>query len=141
MVAEYARCYLEELDRPYHKEDLLKIARGQLRNEEEFQGSNRPFMFCDTDLRVIKIWSQFKYQEVHPWIQAQIEQRHYDGYLLTNIDLPWQPDPLREHPDKRQQLFDIYLTEVLESGVPFTIISGTSQQRFETAINFVDGLV
>ena len=140
MVEEYARAYLEQLHRPYQKDDLLEIARGQLKHEDEFQGSDRPFLFCDTDLRVIKIWSQFKYQEVHPWILHQIGQRHYHGYLLTNIDLPWQPDPLREHPDERQQLFDLYLREVQGSGVPFNIISGSSQQRFETAANFVNGL-
>ncbi len=139
MVEEYARTYLEQLDRPYGKDDLLEIARGQLSNEDRFADTNKPFLFCDTDLRVIKIWSRFKYQDVHPWILHQIKQRHYHGYLLTDIDLPWQPDPLREHPDKRQQLFDIYWQEIAGSGVPFALVSGEDPQRFRTAANFVKG--
>jgi hypothetical protein len=32
-------------------------------------------------------------------------------YLLCDIDLPWQYDPLREHPHKRQYLYDLYYNE------------------------------
>ena len=85
-VSEYARDYIDQLDRPYNKEDLLKIARGQLQAEDMVAGADvvTIFYFCDTDLRVIKIWSMYKYGDVHPWIDYQIAQRKYHAfYLLT----------------------------------------------------------
>ena len=140
MVEEYARSYIDQLNRPYHKEDLLEIARGQVAAEEMFKDAEAPFLFCDTDLRVIKIWSNIKYQDVHPWINYQITHRQYHAYLLMDIDLPWQPDPQREHPDKRQKLFEMYQDEITSSGVPFIIISGTGSQRFQSAVNFISGI-
>lgn len=139
MVEEYARQYLEQLDRTYRQADLLEIAKGQIKMEDHYQDTNVPFLFCDTDLRVIKIWSDFKYKNVHPWILDQIMERVYHGYLLTDIDHPWVPDPLREHPESRQQLFNLYHEEIKSSGVPFTIISGAENQRFHKALKFVSG--
>jgi nicotinamide riboside kinase len=89
---------------------------------------------------VIKIWSQYKYGEVHPWINHQISRRKYQAYLLTDIDLPWKPDPQREHPVERQQIFDLYQAELESSGVPFRIISGVNQERLKSAIDFIEGL-
>src|SRR5438552_3282750 len=61
-VPEYARAYLDKLNRPYERSDLSKIAHGQLRLEDEwYHGANR-VLICDTNLIVIKIWSEDKYR-------------------------------------------------------------------------------
>ena len=87
--------------------------------------------FCDTDLRVIKIWSLVKYKQVDRWITHQINSRNYFAYLLMDIDIPWESDPQREHPDQRQQLFDLYYKELEASAVPYKVISGLGQQRLQ----------
>ena len=140
MVEEYARWYIDQLDRPYYQQDLLKIARGQLINEDSFSESSSPYLFCDTDLRVIKIWSHFKYGTVHPWILDQIRLRSYHAYLLMDIDLSWEPDPQREHPSSRREILELYQAELKSSGVPFTIISGTKKERSIYAIDFIQRL-
>ncbi len=140
MVEEYARAYIDRLDRPYHQQDLLEIARGQLKNEDFFRNSKAPLLFCDTDLLVIKIWSNYKFGRVHPWIQEQIKLRTYQAYLLMNIDLPWEPDPQREHPEKRHEIFNLYRAEIESSGVHFTIISGEKKERQKSAIEFIGRL-
>ncbi len=138
---EYARGYLGNLVRPYNQDDLTTIAHGQLRIEDEFARSANGVLFCDTNLYVIKIWSQVKYGEVNPEILSLIEKRNYDLYLLTNIDIPWEDDPQREHPDKREELFEMYLTEMKNQSVPFVQIRGERQERRETAIRAVDEMV
>lgn len=137
MVEEYARAYIDRIDRPYNQQDLLEIARGQLKNEDFFRNSTAPWLFCDTDLLVIKIWSNYKFGRVHPWIQEQIKLRTYQAYLLMNIDLPWDPDPQREHPEKRKEIFELYQSEVKSSGVPFKFITGIDQARLQKAIDFI----
>src|SRR5690606_11190275 len=60
-VAEYAREYIDELERPYVASDLVEIARGQIEREDQQAKMASRVLICDTDLYVIKIWSMFKY--------------------------------------------------------------------------------
>ena len=136
-VEEYARQYIDRLDRPYAKDDLLAIARGQLALEDELMHATVPYLFCDTDLRVINIWSIIRYGHAHPWITDQIKKRKYHGYLLMNVDLPWQKDPQREHEHQLDELFERYHEDLKNSGVPFSIISGQGEERIQHAIDFL----
>jgi NadR type nicotinamide-nucleotide adenylyltransferase len=138
-VPEYAREYLQQLHQPYTYEDLLQIARGQLASEDQQAAKADELLFCDTDLRVIRIWSDYKYGKTHPWIQEQIEERAYDLYLLTDIDIPWQEDPLREHPDPilRKYFLEQYERELAASGVSWVKISGTPTVRLEAAVQAI----
>ncbi|HLT73441.1 MAG TPA: ATP-binding protein [Ohtaekwangia sp.] len=140
-VPEYARGYLGNLVRPYNQDDLTTISHGQLRIEDEFARTANGVLFCDTNLYVIKIWSQFKYGEVSPEILALIEKRNYDLYLLTNIDIPWEDDPQREHPDRREELYEMYLSELKNQPVPFVEIRGERKERRETAIRAVEEIL
>ncbi len=128
-VEEYAREYLNKLTRPYGPEDLLNIAKGQISLEERLVSEANQVLICDTDLYVIKVWSNFKYGFCDPQIIEWIETRKYDLYLLTYIDVPWLADPLREHPEQREVLYDIYLNEMKNQRVPFTEIRGSREQR------------
>lgn len=133
-VPEYARGYMDKLVRPYVESDLLTIAHGQLRIEDEFARDANGVLICDTNLYVIKVWSEFKFGHCDPEILKLIETRKYDLYLLTYVDVPWEDDPQREHPDKRQELYDMYLREMQNQTVPFVEIKGDREQRRKTAI-------
>lgn len=137
-VPEYAREYLGNLNRPYHVDDILEIAKGQMKNEMTAGQNASRFLFCDTELIVPKIWSEVKYQRCDPWILEQIEKHRYDLYLLCYIDLPWMEDPLREHPHLREHLFNLYYEELLERGFPFVVIAGTGEERLNNAVNAIE---
>lgn len=142
-VPEYARGYIANLNRPYEESDLLEIAHGQLQSEQTLAGTaSHGLLFCDTDLYVIKVWSEHKYNTCHPWILQQIARRKYDLYLLTNIDLPWQSDPQREHPEPqmRNYFYKIYHDIVVHSGVPWAVISGHYGERWNKALAAVESL-
>ena len=72
-VQEYAREYLTDLDGPYDQSDLLSIAAGQIKSLNESAKKANGLLLQDTDLMVIKIWSEVKYGDVNPWIQMQLE--------------------------------------------------------------------
>jgi NadR type nicotinamide-nucleotide adenylyltransferase len=137
-VEEYARAYLNRLNKPYEESDLIKIAHGQLRMEDEWANEANKILVCDTNLLVIKVWSEFKYGHVDKSILQLIQERKYDLYLLTYIDIPWIADPLREHPDRREELYNIYLREMKSQSVPFVEIKGTEQQRLDMALAAID---
>jgi NadR type nicotinamide-nucleotide adenylyltransferase len=137
-VPEYAREYLAFIGRPYVESDILEIAKGQLKNEKTALSAADSFLFCDTELIVTSIWSEVKYHRCDPWISENIKENPYDLYLLCNIDLPWEYDPLREHPGQRQFLFDYYTRELENTGRPFRVVSGFGIERLNNAILMID---
>lgn len=140
-VPEFAREYLEKLNREYQFEDLSEIGKGQIRLEDEFALGANKLLFVDTDLRVIKVWSEHKFDKVHNWILEEIERRMYSKILITDVDLPWEADPLREHPEPgmRQYFLDKYLDLAHQSGFPFQLISGARAKRLDSSVNFISG--
>jgi NadR type nicotinamide-nucleotide adenylyltransferase len=135
-VPEYARTYLENLERPYVEADLIDIARGQLQAEKQALPRSNDYLICDTNLLVVYIWSLFKYGRVAAELQALMNLESYDLHLLTDIDLPWTYDPQRENPDveDRKRLFDMYEQELLKGGHPYKVISGSEAERLTQAL-------
>lgn len=140
-VPEYARGYIDNLVRPYEKEDLTTIAHGQLRLEEVWGTDAERVLVCDTDLLVIKIWSDVKFGTCAPEIADAFQENVADLYLLTYIDVPWEDDPQREDPDRREELYDIYLKEVSNLNAPFVEVKGDFEHRKQTAIEAIDRLL
>lgn len=112
------------------------MAQGQLQAEQEAEATAHDLVFFDTDLYVYKVWSEDKYGACPEWILRCIACRPYDLYLLTGIDMPWQDDPLREHPqpEMRRYFYRIYHDIVQQSGVPFIVVSGDEAQRLQAVV-------
>jgi NadR type nicotinamide-nucleotide adenylyltransferase len=138
-VPEYSREYLERLHHPYEETDILEIARGQFRNEEEMVKKANNILFCDTEFLVTLIWSEFRFGKCNPWIQTMFRNHMYSLYMLCDIDLPWENDPLREHPHQRELLFSLYRDALIEAKYPYIIISGVGENRLNQAIEVVKG--
>ena len=130
---EYAREYLDMLNRDYKQSDLIEIAKGQLQAEKGIQ-------LLDTDLITIKIWSEYKYGSCDKWILEQIEKQKSEKrfYLLCSPDIPWHADAQRETPNNREELFEIYKEELANLGHNYFIIEG--EERKEKSISKLSSL-
>ncbi len=137
-VPEMARGYINSLSPPYEESDLLAIARLQCDEEDQLVASANEVLICDTTLLVICIWSIVKYERIEKWIEEEELRRAYDFYLLTDIDLPWEDDPQREHPHLRQFLFDLYKEALIAKNVPFAIVRGQGDERTDNAIRSIE---
>lgn len=151
-VPEYAREFLTKNGMPYQYESLLDIAKGQLASEDkhfnELTEKHTPFptlqpLFIDTEMYVMKVWSEFVFNKCHQFIIDKIVERQYDLYLLCNIDLPWAPDVLREYPDPlpRQQLFRMYQDILINESTPWAVISGDAEQRLQSGIKAINQIL
>jgi len=138
---EYARTYLDAHGSQYTLADLEQIARGQLAAEEAAVANAQRVVFVDTDLLVIKIWAEHAFGHCPDWILQKLAEQRHDLTLLLNIDLPWEPDPLREHPHMREYFYKLYQQELQKLGSPFAEISGTGEQRLARACALVDKLL
>jgi NadR type nicotinamide-nucleotide adenylyltransferase len=139
-VPEYAREYLEHNGLHYQREDLQSILEGQILRMEFVLKSDSPIVFYDTEVLVLKIWETFKYGSTSGAIESAWNQQAMDLYLLCDIDLPWEDDPMREHPHQRQILFDMYRSALETKNRPFTIIHGMADERLLMAIDSVKKL-
>jgi NadR type nicotinamide-nucleotide adenylyltransferase len=146
-VPEYAREFLEKNGTNYSYNDLLTIAKGQISLEKHIEDNiseiravqTSNILFIDTDMYVMKVWCEFVFNKCHGWILNRIAERHYDGYLLCNTDLPWVKDDLREYPDveTRNKLYHFYKDILINQSLPWTDISGNYEERFEKAKYFI----
>ena len=145
-VPEFARSYLQE---NWDKQqavcsiaDLPIIAQGQLAAENTAIAQANRLIFCDTNILVTKVWSETHFEGYcAPELNTILAQTHYDLYLLTSIDVPWEKDDLRDRPNDREQMF-IYFKQQLEAyNFPFLVLEGSLEGRIQKAVNTIDQLL
>ena len=124
-VKEVAREFIAKLNRKYTIDDIIKISQLQITEENAKAGRANKILFCDTNLLVTKIWAEHSFGVCPEWIFQNFHPGNYDLHLLTGIDLPWEPDPQREHPHLRKQFFDLYKSSLTSLNVPFSIVNGS----------------
>lgn len=140
-VEEYSRGYLSGLNRRYKEDDLVAIARGQIENESIIARKASSLLICDTDITVIAIWSVVRFNRLDPEIEQMEKAADYDHTLLCRPDIPWEPDPLRENPHDRHELFQLYADRLTSLNRPYTIVEGPAKNRMETAVSIIDNLI
>ena len=141
LIDEYAVEYLNNKIGKYDFRDLLKIAKGQILLEDNAISNNSSkFIFCDTDLITIKIWSKVRYNKVSQKIMRIIRKRQYDYYLLCKPDIPWTYSKFRENPNDRDWLLGLYEKELIKYNKEYSIISGNSASRIKSSIEIINEL-
>jgi len=135
-VPEYAREYVEHLTVPYTYDDICTIARKQIEQELEItnQPSTTQYVFFDTELIITKVWFSYRFGQVPDFVTEQLNTGFFDLYLLCLPDLPWEPDPVREHGEDREFFFNWYKKEIEQTGKPYVIVNGIGNQRFQNAL-------
>lgn len=145
-VPEYAREYLQTKWNNFRKtcenEDLIPIAVGQMRLENELAKKADRVLFCDTDLLETKVYSQEYYGGfVDPRLDEATRINEYDLYLLTYIDTPWEADDLRDRPEMRMEMFQAFENALKLHGKKYIILKGSRKKRFNKAVKAIDKII
>jgi len=123
-IDEFARIYLAHQS-SYIQKDLDVMAQKQVALWPQ-----KGFV-ADTEMHVFQIWSLEKYAEVSQTIQNLLAAQKFDHYFLCAPDIPWEADPLREHPHDRVRLFALYLDALEQLDRPHSILNGSLENRQE----------
>ena len=145
-VPEYAREYLQkkwdEKQEICTLEDLLPIAEGQMNTENTLARVANKVLVCDTDLLVTKVYSEAYFDGFcDPLLEKYALQNHYHLYFLTGIDIPWVQDDLRDKPNEREKMFNLFKTTLEKYQHTFVILEGNLEQRLITATTEIDKLL
>jgi nicotinamide riboside kinase len=138
---EYAREYLQELWDSKQKfcsyDDILPIAIGQVKLENETAKLANDYLFCDTNLLTTKLFSDINYNKCPEEVATAAIEHEYDLIFLTDIDIPWVADDLRSAPNTRKKEFQIFENSLIQLKKPYLKISGTKEERFQKATSIV----
>ncbi|NHM05910.1 DUF4301 family protein [Flavobacterium sp. CYK-4] len=141
---EYARDYLQKKWDDYQQtcdpDDLIPIAIGQTRLENEALLTANKYLFCDTCLLVTKVFSEIYYNFCDPALEKAARKHKYDLFFLTDIDVPWEKDDLRDAPEGRDQSFAIFRQALIDLDKPYITLTGNAQERFDKAVKIIAAL-
>jgi HTH-type transcriptional regulator, transcriptional repressor of NAD biosynthesis genes len=144
-VPEFSRIYAEEklrLGFELTKSDVMPIAIGQMKHENQIAINSDKIIICDTNLLETKIYSQYIYDGFCPnELNLAVAKANYDLYILTDIDVPWEYDKVRSSEIERNKMFNLFKKNLLALDVPYIIVSGNKEIRFLKAIEKINKLL
>ena len=145
-VPEYMRTYLqakwdkEQLTCTW--EDLLPIAQGQIELENKLaaqaaQSDHNHYLFCDTSLFELMVYSNWYYGDCPKALTNAALTHHYDLILLTEVDIPWVADDLRDSPHQRDEISAYFESQLTRHQKPFHRIGGDRDERVQQVLEWL----
>lgn len=139
LVPEAARQMLSR-QRTYGIDDVVRIGLAQAASEAAALAAHTGWVVADTDLTVIRIWLQERFGMWPRALNAPFDARAPRVYVLCAPDMPWQPDPLREHPNDRWRLHEQYRDLLASMGDPVLEVSGSVAERVVAVTSWLSSL-
>ena len=141
---EFARDYLQEKWNTKQEicvtEDLLPIAIGQMQFENEVLQKANKYLFADTCLMITKVFSEIHYGFCDAKLDKAARKHKYDLFFLTDVDVPWEQDDLRDAPNDRIATVEKFKQALIDNNKPFIVLSGNAEMRFQKAIAIIEEL-
>ena len=143
-IPEFARDYLQDKwdlkQEICSQEDLIPIAIGQIKLENEALSQATKFLFCDTNSLVTKVFSDIYYNSCDPILDQAALVHDYDLIFLTDVDIKWEPDDIRDKPDDRETTFATFEKTIKQFKKPYIKLSGNKEERLEKATKIINDL-
>lgn len=148
-VPEYGREYCENMQAAgldlwtyqWRTEEFTEIALKQQEMEDCLAREANRILICDTDGLATGIWHERYINAPSAQVDAIAAAHHHDLYLLTDCDLAFVQDGLRDGETIRQWMTRRFEEVLSERGLPWVKISGQGDQRLTAAIREVDKLL
>lgn len=137
-VPEFARGYCENLTADCTWQDEINMFHGQLALEKELLPKANKLLICDTTFITVKIWSDALFGTSPQEVLDELPKHQYGLYLLLDIDMPWQDDPLRNFPTQREHFMQVWHQELRGLNANYKVISGIGEERFHNAVKAID---
>lgn len=146
-VPEYMRTYLqvkwddEQLTCTW--DDLLPIAQCQtaLENKLTKQAVQLPdenhYVFCDTSLFELMVYANWYYGDCPDALTKAALAHRYDLILLTEVDIPWVADDLRDSPHQREEISEYFASQLTHHQKPFCRIGGDRHARVQQVVEWL----
>jgi NadR type nicotinamide-nucleotide adenylyltransferase len=145
VVAEYGREYTLAKRRTstpnlWEPDEFVHIAREQQRREDEAARNASGLVVCDTDAFATEIWLE-RYlgpRRLHGWPKRD---RPMDLYLLTDPNVPFVQDGIRDGEHLREWMFERMREDLAQRFATVEILTGGYEDRNRQAIERIENLL
>jgi NadR type nicotinamide-nucleotide adenylyltransferase len=147
-IPEFARSYYEirnsetelklENNQISEYKDISQTTIGQIILEDSMNSSNQKYIFLDTNILSLIVYSKHYFGKVPSWLEKKMEERHYDLYLLTNLDIEWKADSLRDRPFEREKMHELFENELIKRNLNYYEVKGKNEKRVQQSIEIVN---
>ena len=142
-VGEYGREYSQNVghhvgkDYVWRAEEFAEIARVQQEREDEAARRANRVLICDTDALATEIW-----QERYLGTLGRYGYRRPDFYLVADpAEFPFVADAIRDSEHLRDWMTRRFLDVLNEEHLPYAVLTGPPDARFDQAISAIDRLL
>lgn len=147
-VPEYMRIYLQDkwdnTQQTCTWEDLLPIAQGQIALEnslaQQAELNNDKYLFCDTSLFELMVYAHWYYGDCPNVLTKAALDHQYDLTILTEVDIPWVADDLRDSPHEREAISAFFETMLNRYQIPFKKVGGSRPDRVRAVEQIFNGM-
>ena len=148
-VPEYGREYCERLQAAgadlwtyrWRSEEFTEIATRQQQMEDVLARQANRVLICDTDAMSTGIWYERYTKHRSAEIETLAASRRHDLYLLTDCDIPFVQDGLRDGESIRTWMTARFEEVLRERGCAWIKVSGAPMERLRAATLEIDKLL
>jgi HTH-type transcriptional regulator, transcriptional repressor of NAD biosynthesis genes len=138
-VPEYGRELWEAQCGVLSDQDLLKIAREQIRREEDCLRLAQRYLFCDTSPLTTLGYSHWMFGKVHPELSL-LARRQYDAVVICSSDFPFVQDGTRRDETFRQRQQRWYQEQAAVMDCPILEVTGCVPERVTQVVEWLSSL-
>jgi NadR type nicotinamide-nucleotide adenylyltransferase len=139
-VPEFVRAFVDTIGGRPQFSDHGPIARGQKALEDEYRARAESMLFHDTDLLSTVAYCRAYFGRCPEWIEAAAIDRQAALYFLCDIDVPWQPDGLRDRGERRPEMHALFESVLKEARANYVVVRGSREARLAAARGAINAL-
>ncbi len=113
--------------------EFFFIAETQNRFEDDLARLANGILICDTDSFATCIWEERYLGVQSPQVVAAASGRRMDLYLLTDVNIPFVQDGLRDGEHIRVAMHRRFIEELTRLGKTYLLVSGSHEARLNAA--------
>ncbi|HEU4694490.1 MAG TPA: ATP-binding protein [Vicinamibacterales bacterium] len=143
-VPEYGRTYTEgrvHSPQPWRSDEFTFIALEQARMEDALATLANQVLICDTDPFATAIWHERYMGTSSEAVQAIVDTRTYDLYVVTDVNIPFEQDEIRDGESFREWMQGRFIEELSKQPTPMIVVTGPHQERFAAAVKRIDEIL
>jgi nicotinamide riboside kinase len=98
-------------------------------------------LICDTDAFATSIWHERYMGAPSDDVKAITASRKYDLYAVTDVNIPFEQDDIRDGESFRQWMQGRFVEELSKGPTPMILVSGPHEERFAAAVKRIDEIL
>jgi nicotinamide riboside kinase len=144
-VPEFAQEYFQKKGNNKQEicseDDLLHIAIGQIRAENEAVSKANAILFCETNSLTTKVVSDINFHSCSPILEKAAKKNKYDLFFLTDVDVPQKIENLKDTSENREHTLALFEKTIKQFDKPYIKLVGTIEERKQNAIKIVSDFI